>query len=76
VVPAASGRRDGRLAAGTAPDGSRALQRQAWAWALANRRPDGSLPTGTEVARQFRRSQRWGRLVKNTGLTGQLGTGT
>lgn len=76
VVPAVSGRAAGRLAAGAAADGGRALQRRAWQWALAHRRPDGSLPSGAEVARQFRRSQRWGRLVKNTGLAGQLGTGT
>ena len=50
-------------------EGGRVLQRRAWQWALANRRPDGSLPTGTEVARRVRRSQRWGRLqVTNTGL--------
>jgi len=62
--------------AGGAGNGARLLQRRAWQWALANRRPDGSLPAGTELARQFRRSARWGRLVKNAGLTGQLGTGT
>ena len=38
-------------------------------------RPDGSLPTGTEVAREFRRSERWGRLVKNIGRGGQFGAG-
>lgn len=62
--------------AGGAGNESRVLQRRAWQWALANRRPDGSLPAGTELARQFRRSARWGRLVKNAGLTGQLSTGT
>jgi hypothetical protein len=62
--------------AGGAGNGARLLQRRAWQWALANRRPDGSLPAGTELAYQFRRSARWGRLVKNAGLTGQLGTGT
>jgi len=62
--------------AGRAANGGRVLQRRAWQWALANRRPDGSLPAGAELARQFRRSARWGRLVKNAGLTGQLGTGT
>jgi hypothetical protein len=53
-------------------DGRRVLQRRAWQWALANRRPDGSLPRGMEVARQFRRGERWGRLVKRSGLAGQL----
>jgi hypothetical protein len=55
--------------------GGRVLQQRAWQWALANRRPDGSLPTGTEVAREFDRSERWGRLVTNIGRTGQLGAG-
>ncbi len=73
---AARGRSDGCPVAAAAQDGSsRVLQRQAWQWALANRRPDGRLPNGTEVARQFRRSGRWGRLVKNTGLAGQYGNG-
>ncbi len=76
VVPVVSGRADGRPLAGAAPNGSRALQRRAWQWALANRGPGGSLPTGTELARKFRRSERWGRLVKNNGLAGQFGTGT
>jgi Protein of unknown function (DUF2637) len=55
--------------------GGRVVQRRAWQWALANRRPDGSLPTGTEVAREFRRSERWGRLVTNIGRAGQLDAG-
>jgi hypothetical protein len=50
----------------------RAVQRRAWQWALANRRPDGSLPAGAEVARQFGRSDRWGRLVTCLGRAGQL----
>jgi hypothetical protein len=52
--------------------GRRVLQRRAWQWVLANRRSDGSLPSGAEVAREFRRCERWGRLVKKTGLAGQL----
>ncbi len=74
VDPVVPGRSDGSSAARAVGGGGRILQRQAWQWALANRRWDGSLPTGTEVAQQFRRSERWGRLVKNTGLTGQFGT--
>lgn len=49
-----------------------ALQRDAWTWALANRREDGSLPTGEEVAEQFERKPRWGRLVKQRGEKGLL----
>jgi len=52
--------------------GTRQFQRQAWQWALANRASDGTLPTGKEIARQHGRHERWGRLVKNAGLTGEL----
>lgn len=51
------------------------LQRQAWQWALANRSKDGTLPSGEEIARAHGRQERWGRLVKNAGLTGALGGG-
>lgn len=71
VAARASDRRPDPSAAG----GDRVVQRRAWQWALAHRRPDGSLPTGTEVAREFQRSERWGRLVTNTGRAGQLDAG-
>ncbi|QVQ53397.1 DUF2637 domain-containing protein [Spiractinospora alimapuensis] len=48
------------------------LQCEAWEWALAHRREDGSLPTGEEVAEQFERKPRWGRLVKQRGERGLL----
>lgn len=54
------------------PGTGRALQRMAWRWALQNRRADGNLPSGVAIARAFARSPRWGRLVKNAGLTGEL----
>ena len=56
-------------------DGSvprRELQRQAWRWALANRASDGALPTGGEIASQYGRRERWGRLVKSAGLAGEF----
>jgi hypothetical protein len=53
-------------------DASRDLQRQAWQWALANRAGDGSLPSGREIARQYGRHERWGRLVKRSGAAGEL----
>jgi hypothetical protein len=57
------------------PGGARrVVQRRAWQWAMANRRPDGSLPASAEVARQFGRSERWGRLVTGLGREGQLNT--
>jgi Protein of unknown function (DUF2637) len=43
------------------------LKHQAWEWALAHRGNDGRLPTGTVIASQFGRHERWGRLVKQYG---------
>jgi hypothetical protein len=51
------------------------LRRQAWQWALANRAGDGSLPSGCEIARQYGRHERWGRLVKRLGAAGELANG-
>jgi hypothetical protein len=48
------------------------LQRQAWAWALANRSEEGRLPAGAVIAKRFNRSPRWGRLVKSAGEAGSL----
>lgn len=50
----------------------RRLQREAWEWALAYRAENGELPGGAAIGRRFKRSPRWGRLVKNAGLTGAL----
>ena len=55
---------------GSAPH--RELQRQAWRWALAHRASDGTLPAGREIARQYGRRERWGRLVKSAGLAGEF----
>ncbi|MFI6326495.1 DUF2637 domain-containing protein [Nonomuraea sp. NPDC050556] len=49
------------------------LHRSAWRWAQANRLPDGALPSGKAIATEFSRSARWGRWIKNAGLTGELG---
>ncbi|MEV6032774.1 DUF2637 domain-containing protein [Nonomuraea sp. NPDC052116] len=49
------------------------LRRSAWKWALANRLPDGALPSGRIIAEQFARSARWGRWIKRIGLEGRLG---
>jgi hypothetical protein len=59
---------------GSRPGGE--LQRRAWQWALANRAADGSLPSGSAIARAHERQERWGRLVKNAGQAGVLGPGT
>jgi hypothetical protein len=44
----------------------------AWQWALANRFGDGTLPSGRDIGRQHGRHERWGRLVKRSGLAGEL----
>jgi Protein of unknown function (DUF2637) len=41
-------------------------------WALANRPADGSLPSDRDIAGQHGRHERWGRLVKRSGLAGEL----
>jgi hypothetical protein len=47
----------------------------AWQWAMANRSGDGSLPSGRDIGRQHGRHERWGRLVKRSGLAGELDLG-
>ena len=51
------------------------LQRRAWQWALANQAGNGTLPSGEAIALAHGRGERWGRLVKNAGLTGGLSSG-
>ena len=58
--------------AGAVPVAGRDLQRQAWQWAQANCAGDGSLPSGRVIARQFGRHERWGRLVKRSGCSGEF----
>lgn len=45
---------------------------QAWQWAQADRSGNGSLPTGKDIGRRHSRHERWGRLVKRSGLAGEL----
>ncbi len=56
--------------------GGSAARQQAWQWAVANRTPAGELPPGKAIAREFGRSERWGRLVKQAGLAGEFERGT
>jgi Protein of unknown function (DUF2637) len=73
AAPGQAAQRAAILARPTDQDGRhRDKQRQAWGWALANRAADGSLPAGSEIARQYGRCERWGRLVKNAGLAGEF----
>lgn len=58
--------------ASEAPDLRRRLQREAWQWALTYRAENGELPGGAAIGTRFKRSPRWGRLVKNAGLAGAL----
>jgi hypothetical protein len=53
--PSAPRRHSGGL--GGQGDAGQVLQRQAWQWALANRAADGALPSGREIARQYRRHE-------------------
>jgi hypothetical protein len=58
-------------ARGRAASAGNELQHQAWLWAIANRSPDGSLPTGKAIGDRFGRHERWGQLVKRRGLAGE-----
>jgi hypothetical protein len=59
--------------AGRGPAGrGREAQLLAWQWALANQSGDGALPSGRDIGRQHGRHERWGRLVKRSGLAGEL----
>jgi hypothetical protein len=70
---AGSGSAANRQLHGLAGDGAgRELQLRAWQWALASRASDGSLPSGRNIGRQYGRRERWGRLVKRSGLAGEL----
>jgi Protein of unknown function (DUF2637) len=45
----------------------------AWRWAQDNRADDGSLPSGRDIGIRHGRHERWGRMVKRSGLAGELG---
>lgn len=44
----------------------------AWQWAQNNQTEDGSLPSGRDIGNRYGRHERWGRLVKRSGLAGEL----
>lgn len=52
------------------------LRQRAWDWALANRAADGSLPSGSAIARAHGRKERWGRQVKSAGQAGVFSPAT
>ena len=45
------------------------VQQDAWEWALENRQPDGSLPTGEQIAARFHRKPRWPRAFMKGAAT-------
>ena len=51
----------------------RDVQREAWRWAQDNRSEDGSLPSGRDIGSRYGRHERWGRMVKHSGLAGEIG---
>src|SRR5580692_7066370 len=69
---AATSRRAGRAVATPLRPAGREVWLEAWKWAEDNRGEDGALPSGGEIARQYGRHERWGRLVKRSGLAGEL----
>jgi hypothetical protein len=52
----------------------RDVRLQAWRWAQDNQAEDGSLPSGKDIGSRYGRHERWGRMVKRSGLSGELGT--
>jgi Protein of unknown function (DUF2637) len=77
--PGCAGASSAGCPAGVRPDAGersagrgREAQVLAWQWALANRAGDGSLPSGRDIGSHCGRRERWGRLVKRSGLAGQL----
>jgi hypothetical protein len=52
----------------------RNVRLDAWRWAQDNRAGDGSLPSGKAIAGHYGRHERWGRMVKRSGLAGEIGT--
>lgn len=52
----------------------RDLRLDAWRWAQDNRAADGSLPSGRAIGTQYGRHERWGRMVKRSGLAGEIPT--
>jgi hypothetical protein len=69
---AATSSRAGRALATPPRSAGREVWLDAWKWAQDNRAENGALPSGGEIARQYGRHERWGRLVKRSGLAGEL----
>jgi hypothetical protein len=65
-----------KIGAGTAKrmSAGRDVRLAAWQWAQENRSEDGSLPSGRDIGSQYARHERWGRMVKRSGLADELCT--
>jgi len=74
VIPASVGRVPAAGALGRSNQRSAGLsiRQEALEWAMANGGAGGRLPSGKAIADQFGRHERWGRLVKRSGLTGDF----
>jgi len=63
---------------GEVPEVPRAVhdraQREAWRWAQSKQAQDGALPSGRDIGIKYGRHERWGRMVKQSGLAGELGS--
>jgi hypothetical protein len=74
---AAAGPSEQGAASGAAPPKRRVAGRdvrlETWRWAQDNRAEDGSLPSGSDIGTRYGRHERWGRMVKRSGLAGELG---
>ncbi len=71
----ASGGKPGSASRAAAPErraSGRDLRLEAWQWAQDNRAADGSLPSGRDIGTRYGRHERWGRMVKRSGLVGDL----
>ena len=78
AAKAATARASGPVTTGgaVAPEhrtAGRDVQREAWRWAQGNRAEDGSLPSDRDIGSRYGRHERWGRMVKQSGLAGEIG---
>ncbi|GAA1102876.1 DUF2637 domain-containing protein [Nocardiopsis composta] len=74
VVPATEGTEDKEEETPPGLGAVPRIQAEAWRWAQDNRREDGRLPSGKEIAARFGRKERWGRLIKQWGQQGRFDT--
>jgi len=79
TASAAAARASGSTETGRGAPGRRRaagpdMRLDAWRWAQSKRTEDGSLPSGRDIGIRYGRHERWGRMVKRSGLAGELGS--